>query len=217
MRSAGLKIFQIGFNKCGTNSIHNYLAANGVKSVHWDRGKLAKRMFANLAKGEKLLAGYERFDAFSDMEFLDTDGTYLEGYKLFRDLAAQYPDAVFILNTRDREAWIQSRLEHGTRPYLSRHMLHLKTNSVDAVTDHWREEWDRHHRSVIEFFMGKPLRFFVCKIETDLPYLLNDKLPECALDAARYQLRNPRRPLLLRRLQWALQQAKSLFGSAAHA
>ena len=101
-----IKIFQIGFNKCGTRTIHRYLTRNGVSSVHWDAGRLAKRMYANLAEGRELLAGYEEFDAFTDMEYLDEFGTtYLEGYKLYPYLAAQYPNAVFILNTRNREAW----------------------------------------------------------------------------------------------------------------
>lgn len=98
-----IKIFQIGFNKCGTRTIHRYLARNGVRSLHWDAGRLAKRMYANLAEGRELLAGYEEFDAFTDMEYLDEFGTtYLEGYKLYPHLAAQYPNAVFILNTSGR-------------------------------------------------------------------------------------------------------------------
>ena len=36
------KIFQIGFNKCGTTSIHRMLVANGINSVHWDKGRLSK-------------------------------------------------------------------------------------------------------------------------------------------------------------------------------
>jgi hypothetical protein len=212
VRRLPMKIFQIGFNKCGTGTIHNYLRANGVSSVHWDRGNLAKRLFANLANDDDLLAGYEQFDAFTDMEFLDYTGTYLEGYKLFPHLAAQYPDAVFILNTRDREAWIRSRLEHGTRPYLRRQMLHYGVASVDEVTDRWRAEWERHHRRVVEFFGAKPHRFFVCRIETDLPHLLNEKLPECELDDRYYQLCTPRRSLLLRRAQFVVERAKSLLG-----
>ena len=84
-----MKIFQIGFNKCGTSTIHRYLRANGVKCVHWDDGRLAQRMFANLANGDNLMAGYEGFDAFTDMEYIDQVGTLLEGYKLFPYLAAQ--------------------------------------------------------------------------------------------------------------------------------
>ena len=109
------KIFQIGFNKCGTKTLHHYFSRNGVRSVHWDYGRLAQRMFANLASGSKLLAGYEQFDVFTDMEYLNESGTYLEAYKLYRHLADQYPHSVFILNTRNREAWIRSRLGHGHR------------------------------------------------------------------------------------------------------
>ena len=79
-------------------------------------------MYANLAEGRELLAGYEEFDAFTDMEYLDEFGTtYLEGYKLYPHLAAQYPNAVFILNTRNREDWIRSRLVHGKK-YLMRNV-----------------------------------------------------------------------------------------------
>ena len=97
------KIFQIGFNKCGTKTLHHYFCRNGLRGVHWDQGRLAQRMFVNLARGNSLLEGYEQFDVFTDMEYLDDFGSYLEAYKLFPHLAAQYPNAVFILNTRNRE------------------------------------------------------------------------------------------------------------------
>ena len=115
MQHVPMKIFQIGFNKCGTRTIHQYFCDNGIRSVHWDEGRLAQRMFKNLSDGESLLAGYEEYDVFTDMEFLSESGVFLEGYKLFPFLAAQYPDAVFILNTRDRESWIRSRVSHEAK------------------------------------------------------------------------------------------------------
>jgi Sulfotransferase domain len=199
-----MKIFQIGFNKCGTSTIHHYLSANGIRSLHWDKGRLARRIFTNLANGDELLAGYEEFDAFTDMEFLDGSGTYLEAYKLFPYLAAHYPDAVFILNTRDPEAWIRSRLTHGIRPYAKRHMIYYDVTSTEQLAELWRAEWERHHRRVTEFFRGKPHRFFVCRIETDLPHLLSEMIPECKLDPSHYELRKVTksrpRPSYLRRL-----------------
>jgi len=67
--------------------------------MHWDKGRLARRIFQNIASGDPLLTGYESFDAITDMECLDDRGVYyLEAYKLFPYLAVQYPDAVFILN-----------------------------------------------------------------------------------------------------------------------
>src|SRR5262245_6163956 len=106
-----MRIFLIGFNKCGTTTIHRYFVANGIKSIHWYKGRLARRIFCNIARGDPLLTGYESFEAFTDMEYLDHHGAYhLEAYKLFPYFAVQYPDSTFVLNIRDRESWIRSRL-----------------------------------------------------------------------------------------------------------
>ena len=182
-----MKIFQIGFNRCGTQTIHNYFLANRVRSVHWDDGRLARRIFTNLADGEDLLAGYSYFDVFTDMEWLDGAHLY-EAYKLFPYFAAQYPDAVFILNTRDREDWIRSRLGHRGGEYAARYKRYLGVASDEKLADAWRAAWDRHHRRVTEFFDATSHRFFVCRIERDLPHLLDDKIPELGLDSARYRV-----------------------------
>ena len=208
-----MKIFQIGFNKCGTSTLHRYLRANGVKSIHWDEGRIAQRMFANLANGDNLLTGYECFDAFTDMEYLDRAGTYLEGYKLFPYLAEQYPGAVFILNTRDREAWIRSRFA-WRGDYADRHRSHFNVNSDEQLTNLWRAEWDRHHRRVIDYFAGRSCRFFVCRIETDLPHLLNEKLPEYRLDSNLYELHKvggsrPRSGSFKQIVKWARKISRS--------
>ena len=184
-----MRIFQIGFNKCGTRTIHRYLLANGVRSVHWDKGRLAQQIFSNLAKGDELVAGYKDYQAFTDMEFVDSEGLCsLEAYKLFPQLAAQYPDAVFILNTRDREAWIRSRFRHGGGKYVKKQKIYHNVSACADLAEVWRTEWDAHHRRVIEFFSTKSHRFFVCRIETDLPNLLDEMLPECKLDASRYRV-----------------------------
>lgn len=182
-----MKIFQIGFNRCGTRTIHSYFAASGVRSVHWDQGRLARRIFTNLADGDDLLAGYAYFDVLTDMEYLD-GLVHLEAYKLFPYFAAQYPDAVFILNTRDREDWILSRLRHRNGEYAARYKRYLGIASDGSLADAWRAEWDRHHRRVVEFFAAKPHRFFVCRIESDLPDLLNEKIPEYPLNTALYRV-----------------------------
>ena len=188
------KIFQIGFNKCGTKTLHNYFCRNGMSGLHWDEGRLAQRIFANLASGSDLLQGYEQFDVFTDMEYLDDLGSYLEAYKLFPHLAAQYPNAVFILNTRNRESWIRSRLAHGKeRSYARRAMLHYKVTSIHELTNIWRAEWERHHREVTEFFRDKPFRLIVCRIETDLPRILDKSLPECQLNARHYRVRGKKK------------------------
>jgi hypothetical protein len=211
-----MKIFQIGFNKCGTSTIHHYLRSNGVQSIHWDKGRLAKRIFTNLANGDDLLAGYEAFDSFTDMEHLDAHGTLLEAYKLFPYFAAQYPDAVFILNTRDREDWIRSRLRHSEGGYAKRHHAFHGTTSDHELAEIWRNDWEQHHERVTQFFASRRHRFFVCRIETDLPHLLNEYLPECNLDVQRYKRykvrgSRARRGFLQRCLSFAERRTLSLF------
>ena len=182
-----LKIFQVGFNRCGTRTLHRYFRANGLKSVHWDKGRLAARMFRNLEAGADLLDGYRSFQVFTDMECLEPT-RFLEAYKLYPQLAAQYPDAVFILNTRDREAWIRSRFAHRKGKYAALHKAYLEITSDTELADHWRNEWDRHLACVTQFFADGAHRFFVCQIENDLPQLLDRMLPELTLDHSTYSV-----------------------------
>ena len=110
------RIFQIGFNKCGTRTLHAFFVQNGISAVHWDKGRLAARMFANLHFGRRCMEGYEE-TAFSDMVLVNNNGVMLFGYKLFRELDAQYPKSFFILNTRDFDKWMTSWLSHvSTNP-----------------------------------------------------------------------------------------------------
>ena len=53
------KVFQIGFNKCGTTSLHQFFQRSGLRSVHWDGGYLAPRMEDNIRAGRRAIAGYE--------------------------------------------------------------------------------------------------------------------------------------------------------------
>jgi hypothetical protein len=124
------------------------------------------------------------------MEYLDDFGTYLEAYKLFPHLAAQYPNAAFILNTRNREAWIRSRLAHGKElSYAKRAMVHHDVASIHELTNLWRAEWGQHHRHVTEYFANKPFRLIICRIETDLPRVLDKALPECKLNSNHYRVK----------------------------
>ena len=44
---ASRRIFLIGHNKCGTRSFNKLLNKNGYSSIHYDKGRLAKRIQAN--------------------------------------------------------------------------------------------------------------------------------------------------------------------------
>ena len=178
--------FQVGFNRCGTSSIHNFFEANGIPSVHFDGGRLATTMFENLTRGKYILNGYERYRAFTDMELLTHD-RYFEAYKLYRAIMAQVPDAKFILNVRDPEKWVMSRLIHSSRPapinlsekvtyrgnkimlgnYYERYRACHGLIDLHEVVAHMRTEWDVHIASVKEAIPKD--RLLVFNIESDSP------------------------------------------------
>ena len=183
------RFFQIGFHRCGTTSIHKFFEASGIPSIHNDRGRLAATMFDNVAIGKYILNGYESYCAFSDMELLTHD-RYLEAYKLYPQIMDQVPNSKFILNIRDPDKWIMSRLIHPStrRPNnLSEQVLYrgkrILTGSlyeryksyfglyeVNQVAAHMRTEWDSHISSVQDAIPSD--RLLVFNIESDSPLAL---------------------------------------------
>jgi hypothetical protein len=112
------KIFQIGFNRCGTTSIYDFFkksCVNNLKCVHWDNGNIAKTIFKNNNNGRPPLynSKYLLYDFIGDMEANIDNKIYyfafLDSYSL---LDLHYPNSKFILNTRNKENWINSRLRH---------------------------------------------------------------------------------------------------------
>lgn len=191
------KYFQIGFNKCGTTSIHRFFQANGIRSIHFDRGRLAMTMDANLRQGRYILTGYEKYAAFSDMDFL-APHLQLQGFKHYDKILQQVPNAKFILNVRDIENWIASRLKMGLRrdlratrpargmgqpydvapsswwyrsePYAQRYQTCFGLKNLEEVVACWRADWHAHLAAVQEDI--PPSRLLVFNIETDAPEAL---------------------------------------------
>jgi hypothetical protein len=170
------KIFQIGFNKCATTSLSHLFeecSVPSLRSVHWDSGHLARRILSNHRDGLPLLQGYEDAVFFSDMEaFYREDGRLRWVFIpeiLFRELDRQYPGSKFILNVRDVDAWIASRLRHSTmfdeqgnryedesrrRMYFDQHMECFGL-SREQVVQKWRDDFESHVAQVKEHFEGR--------------------------------------------------------------
>ena len=53
------RIFLIGYNKCGTRSFYKLLRKNGYSSIHYDKGRLARRIKANFTFSKPLLDGVD--------------------------------------------------------------------------------------------------------------------------------------------------------------
>ena len=156
------KIFQIGFNKCGTLSIHHFFEENGLQSIHWGMSMLATTIKRNHETNQPLLRGYEDYDCFTDMEEVQSNTfIYLTHFK---ELDKQYPNSKFILNLRPVDKWIQSRIKHQNYLKVFQRITGL---DEDGVIKHWKKQWNEHITSVQEYFKDRPKDLLVFDIESE--------------------------------------------------
>lgn len=143
------KVFQIGFNKCGTTSLAVFFRENGMvcpKSAHnWQL--LRKNIDSKSDPVKGLTDDKGRpMQGFFDMTF--------DLFKEFKYIYTHYPDAIYILNTRNIDDWIKSRLNHNHGRFLERSMKSLNLDK-DGVVEYWKKEWTEHHDEVRTFFDNK--------------------------------------------------------------
>lgn len=146
------RIYQIGFNKAATLSLHVFFLRNGIRSVHWDEGKLSESIYANAARGRPLFNDYAECQAFTDMENLTHPMRPKSAAQdLFETMYAQDPGGLFVFNTRPLDNWLQSRWQQTE--YVPRYRL-IHGDDDDAILAQWRAEYLRHSRRVLQFFAG---------------------------------------------------------------
>ena len=177
------KIFQIGFNRCGTSSLYNFFLDNNIRATHWHGGEIGLEIARNARIEQRLLGPYEdRFDAFTDMEEHHTQNF---GPHHFKQLHKEHPTGFFILNTRPVDKWVKSRfnLHKGKFAQECSEALRLPPEQLEAF---WIAEWHSHHQRVKEHFKDYT-RFLVFDIETDDGNVLRDFLSaEYDLDPAHW-------------------------------
>ncbi|WBU60076.1 sulfotransferase [Paracoccus albus] len=202
-------VFVIGFNKCGTTSLHRMFMRAGHRSSHHrhqqaDGGfvKIAWQMQANAGCGLPLLTGMEGAQIFSDMD-LCSRNTCLSGIARFRELDAQYPGSRFILNTRNPLHWVNSRFRHFGGGYLRRCMAQAGISDPAVMRAHWLREWHEHHAAVTEYFASRPGQLLVFDIEADCPKRFRKFLPGFGLKPGHWRHHN-RTPDEVPRLEPAL-------------
>jgi hypothetical protein len=169
------KIFQIGFNKAGTCSIHSlFKNYSKLPSIHWDNGNLAKNIHNNIQNGEKLpLEDYDNYTVYNDMEcFVENNGDLnyiMIGKEYFDILDVNYPNSVFIFNTRPIKNWIKSRLnhKHNNIMYIDLHMKALKTSNKNKIIDYWEQEYYSYYNDIVNYFSRHPNKLLIFDIEND--------------------------------------------------
>ena len=159
------RIFLIGHNKCGTRSFHKLLRKNGYSSIHYDKGRLARRIQANFTFSKPLLDGVDGYCGYTDMELC---GEFY-AYRLFPLLDLQYPGSCFIYNTRDVSRWVDSRMNHRKGKYARAYLDRMRrafddpSLTLEDLRQHWEEAWQRHDLDLKRYFAGRS-NFFAFNI-----------------------------------------------------
>jgi hypothetical protein len=152
MRFKGPRVFIIGVNRCGTTSLHRFFERNGCPSVHWGGPLRSENLVACLAEnfrnGQPLLTGFEQFQVFSDFTFQTFD-EHINTLEHFQDLHTQYPESLFILNTRSTDTWLVSRLRF--KNLVERAMSSYGADLLTTIAL-WRTEKESHEARVREYF-----------------------------------------------------------------
>lgn len=179
MTDSSLKIFDIGFNKCGTRTFHHMMIKAGYSCKHWDEGRIALDIKNAFDKKKLPLTQYEGIECFSDMAN-EIPGSFVLGYKYFQFLVESFPNSLFILTNRNVDDWITSRMNHGSLK--KRYLKEFNLESFEDVERFWREDWANHRKNIRDYFESNKIanRLFHLNIENPdldgLSKFLNQKI-----------------------------------------
>jgi hypothetical protein len=203
------RIFQIGFNRCGTTTLIRFFQANNLKCLHWGRGSIAAGIEAARLEGKPLLSYVDGYFSYGDMEFVEVESeskkllkkkpfrrlyknlpkdnlTPIYAFENFRELDKQYPGSKFILNTRNVEDWINSRIRFLERGYFYCKHGDRFHSSQEALNQCWREHWDEHTSNVREYFSNRPEDLLEFDLDKDGPEKIADFFCDLNLDISKW-------------------------------
>jgi hypothetical protein len=137
------KIFCIGLNKTGTNSLHEALTRLGFASLHWGGHECAGLITRALNEGLLLLHYVESYDAYSDIVPITLN---------FELADRQYPGSKFIMTLRELDPWLDSRVRHVQRNIAAQKRGEYGGKWLKIEPEVWKLEYLLHHKKVSEYF-----------------------------------------------------------------
>lgn len=153
---------------CGEERLAQIFRQNGYPVLHHERGALAADLMMARATGRKapralreaaLLTGLHRVNSFWRPP--------LEAWRALPFLLDQFPDARFILTTRDPDQWILDRLTRNEGIVARCHAHHLDLPE-EALPDLWRRDW-QDHLAAVETLLGDDPRLIRVDIDRESP------------------------------------------------
>lgn len=181
------RIFIIGFNKTATRTIHYFFKNNGLPCLHWDNNYLVNHFEENLKKNLPLLGPqkvfntkvnsnctYQEIIVVSDMTNPALNKDAKDYYKI---LDKQYPGSKFILNYRNVNSWINSRIEHPG--FAEKQLEYHNCSSLDKLKEIWEIMYFSHIHDCEKYFDGREIDFLKFNIDLDQPTKICNFLKDC--------------------------------------
>ncbi|OZJ05641.1 hypothetical protein BZG36_01499 [Bifiguratus adelaidae] len=151
------KVFCIGLNKTGTTSLGDALASLGYRRSGWHDYTSRRLMHQWLCGDIEAMARYAaQYDVLEDFPWP----------LVYREMADQFPDALFILSVRQsEEAWLSSVSRHTARRKWIGHKIIY--GSYDTHNNHhsYLDVYRGHLESVKAYFADKPDRLLRLSID----------------------------------------------------
>jgi hypothetical protein len=140
---------------------------SGIRSVHWlspQKENITDGIEARLDDRHALREYLSWWTAYSDL-ISASNTRFVEGNSFFPALHDTFPEAYFVLNERDVEAWLRSRVQHSKGTFLQRAMSYHAADK-EGVLGIWRRQYAEHTAKVLSHFAGNP-RFIHFRIDRD--------------------------------------------------
>lgn len=154
-------IFCIGLHKTGTTSLLQAFLRLGIRTCDGLADRLERPAFPGYTdKIDLLEKHYADYLAFEDVPWP----------VLWPELFDRWPEARFILTTRDRQAWLKSVIAHfGSNPDPIHEWIYASAFPC-GHEQQWLDYYDRHNAEIIHFFSARPqARFLHIAIDDGTP------------------------------------------------
>jgi hypothetical protein len=120
---------------------------------------LAQQMGQNVDEGKYVMSSIDHSQVYSDL-FFHRDYAWVDGVRLFKSIYNAHPDSYFVLQTREMEAWLDSKRRHKDGDYMRRCCEYHDLNH-DEMLEWFRNDREEHEDNVRSFFANKKYANFL--------------------------------------------------------
>lgn len=156
MIPTGLRFFHISPDWCGAETLARLFRMNGHAVACHEDGRLAEDIAWAAATGAAPLTAWPRARLFAGLyRMAPWWRPPLEGWRSFAFLRDHFPQAKFILTTRDQDGWLLDRMTRDDGRAARAYAAHYGLDEAD-LPDRWVADWQDHLQQVANYFGDDP-------------------------------------------------------------